>query len=159
MIVREMNEIPSAAVIAADQKLNDCVDIRYVRNADSPYACDRNDAPGMTTEMTIEAGQIRQVLYDGEYAGIYTTELAYQRGEYENYLKCRMNTDVELTTVLIPFIDVNQKIEYHSPITGEPHQYIVKSVNMDVANFTMTMKLARFYNWYPKEEAYEASNS
>lgn len=159
VIVREMNEIPSAAVIAADQRLNDCADIRYVRNADSPYACDRNDAPGMTTEMTIAAGQIRQVLYDGEYAGIYTTELAYQRGEYENYLKCRMNTDVELTTVLIPFIDVNQKIEYHSPITGELHQYIVKSVNMDVANFTMTMKLARFYNWYPKEEAYEASNS
>ena len=70
-----------------------------------------------------------------------------------------MNTDVELTTVLIPFIDVNQKIEYTSPITNEPHQYIVKAVNMDVANFTMTMKLARFYDFYPKEEAYEASNS
>jgi plastocyanin len=29
------------------------------------------------------------------------------------------------------------------------HQYLVKSVNMDVGAFTMTMRLARFYNYYP----------
>lgn len=151
VIVREMNRMPSQAVIAADELLNDCADIKYVVNADSPYACDRNDALGTTSEMTIAAGEIRQVLYDGDYANIYTTELAYERGAYENYLKCRMNTDVELTTILIPFIDVNKKIEYKSPITGETHQYIVKSVNMDISAFTMTMKLARFYNYYPNQ--------
>lgn len=254
VIVREMNEMPAAAIIANDKNRNDCVDIRYVVNPDSPYACDRVKLPakytattcshyegtytltfnpslksfekgikygfkpdvispaspkvhvdltdtteqntielmdengeplaagallankvyvfqclevleqnngsltkvkqlfliGEATRFSIETGEIRQVLYDGEYANIYTTELGYERGTYENYLKCRMNTDVELTTVLIPFIDVNKKIEYTSPITGLVHQYIVKSVNMDIANFTMTMKLARFYNFYPK---------
>ena len=259
VIVREMNEMPSAEVIEADKNRNDCADIKYVINPESPYACDRirnqpkynavscthnagtytltfdpalrafeknnrysfrpnvdslaapkvytaltdpteqstldlvdkHGAPlaadaleadnvyvfqcletmerigftprivkklflvGKANRYTISTGEIRQVLYDGEYANIYTTQLGYERGEYENYLKCRMNTDVELTTVLIPFIDVNQKIEYTSPITGDVHQYIVKAVNMDITNFTMTMKLARFYNYYPTGEEEE----
>ena len=150
VLVREMNVMPTADEIEADKLRNDCMDIRYVVNPDSPYACDRwVQAGNVPVRLSIERGEIRQVLYDGDYASITTTELGYQRGEYENYLKCRMNTDVELTTILIPFIDVNQKIEYTSPITKETHQYIVKSVNMDVSRFTMTMQLARFYNYYP----------
>ena len=150
VIVREMNVPPSAEDIAADKQRNDCVDIKYIINPDSPYACDRyNSSQTVPTRMSIQKGEIRQVLADGEYGNIYSTELAYQRGAYENYLRCRMNTDVELTTVLIPFIDVNKKIEYTSPITGEVHQYLVKSVDMDIGAFTMTMKLARFYDYYP----------
>lgn len=150
VIVREMNLPPSAEAIEADQHLNDCVDIKYIINPESPYACDRyNSSQTVPTRFSIQKGEIRQVLADGEYGNIYSTDLAYQRGAYENYLRCRMNTDVELTTVLIPFIDVNKKIEYTSPITGEVHQYLVKSVDMDIAAFTMTMKLARFYNYYP----------
>ena len=149
VIVREMNVQPDAATMEDDRRRNDCMDIRYVINPDSPYACDRYNTQTPPVRYSITKGEIRQVLTDREYANIYSTQLAYERGEYENYLKCRVNTDVELTTVLIPFIDVNKKIEYTSPITGETHQYLVKSVNMDVAGFTMTMQLARFYNYYP----------
>lgn len=146
VIVREMNIQPTVDVIRYDKSRNACEDILYVINPDSPYACDRTNG---VDRYLIQDGEIRQVLKDGDYASIYSTSLAYQRGEYENYLRCRMNTDVELTTILIPFIDVNQKIEYTSPTTKEKHQYIVKSVNMDVSGFKMTMKLARFYNYYP----------
>lgn len=150
VIVREMNVQPDAATIAYDKSRNACEDIRYIINPDSPYACDRYNGSSNTQQRySIENGEIRQVLKDGDYAAIYSTSLAYQRGEYENYLRCRMNTDVELTTVLIPFIDVNQKIEYTSPTTGQTNQYIVKAVNMDVSGFKMTMKLSRFYNYYP----------
>lgn len=150
VIVREMNVQPTAEVIASDKRRNECQDIRYIINPDSPYACDRwNNSSNVQARFSIENGEIRQVLKDGDYASINTTSLAYQRGEFENYLRCRMNTAVELTTILIPFIDVNQKIEYTSPTTGETHQYIVKSINMDVTRFTMTMQLSRFYNYYP----------
>lgn len=142
VIVREVNKMPSDAEIAEDKALNDCNDIFYVVNPDSPYACDRNGK-------TIREGEVRQVLQGGDYTAIYTTDLAYERGKYENYLKTRMNTDVELKTVLIPFIDVNEKIQYTSPNTGKINQYLVKSVSMDVTGFTMTMKLSRFYNYYP----------
>lgn len=149
VIVREMNVQPDAATMEDDRRRNDCMDIRYVINPDSPYACDRYNTQTPPVRYSITKGEIRQVLTDREYGNIYSTQLAYERGAYENWLKCRVNTDVELTTVLIPFIDVNKKIEYTSPITGETHQYLVKSVNMDVAGFTMTMQLARFYNYYP----------
>lgn len=150
VIVREMNVMPDATTIREDKARNACEDIRYIINPDSPYACDRyNGSSNNHERFSIPNGEIRQVLRDGDYASIYSTSLAYQRGEYENYLRCRMNTDVELTTILIPFIDVNQKIEYTSPTTGQTNQYIVKAVNMDVSGFKMTMKLSRFYNYYP----------
>lgn len=142
VIVREVNKQPSEQDIADDKSFNACEDIYYVVNPDSPYACDRGG-------QEMRYGEIRQVLRDGDYASIYTTDLAIQRGKYENYLRARMNTDVELSTILIPFLTVNQKIQYTSPRTNEVHQYMVKSIDMDFSQFTMTMKLSRFYNYYP----------
>lgn len=142
VIVREMNATPSDEEIAADKKRNDCDNIKYVINPESPYACDRNGK-------TIEEGEIRQVLSDGDYSYIYTTELAYERGAYENYCKARLNTSVTLKTLLIPWLDVNQKIQYTSPKTGEVHQYLIKEISMNPTDFTMEMKLTRFYNAYP----------
>lgn len=142
VIVREMNTMPTAEEIAADKERNDCDNIQYIINPDSPYACDRGGK-------TIEQGEIRQVLSGGDYDFIYTTELAYERAAYENYIKTRLNTDVTLKTVLIPWIDVNKKIQYTSPKTGEVQQYLVRSVDMNPNDFTMTMKLTRFYNAYP----------
>jgi len=142
VIVREVNAQPSAQDIAEDKSFNACENIYYVVNSDSPYACDRGG-------QEMRYSEIRQVLQNGDYAAIYTTDLAIQRGKYENYLKARMNTDVELQTILIPFLSVNQKIQYTSPRTNEVHQYMVKSIDMDFSAFTMTMKLSRFYNYYP----------
>ena len=142
VIVREMNSQPSEAEIEADKERNNCNNIKYIINPDSPYACDRNGK-------TIVEGEIRQVLKDNDYNYITTTELAYERAAYENYCKTRLNTDVNLQTVLIPWIDVNKKIRYTSPRTGEVLQYIVKEVQMNPVEFTMTMRLSRFYNAYP----------
>lgn len=142
VIVREMNNMPTDDEIAEDKERNDCYDIKYVINPYSPYACDRNGK-------TIVQGEIRQVLRDGDYAYIYTTQLAYERGAYENYCKARLNTDVELKTVMIPFLDVNKKIKFTSPKTGQVYQYMVKEIDFSPMDFTMTMKLSRFYNAYP----------
>ena len=60
-----------------------------------------------------------------------------------------MNSDITLKTVLIPWIDVNKKIKYTSPKTGEVNQYLVKEVIMNPTEFTMSMRLTRFYNAYP----------
>ncbi len=147
VIVREMNEAPTDQQIADDMSVNGCNNIEYIINPDSPYACDRRDENDSPFE--IRHGEIRQVLKDGDYSKIYTTSLAFQRAEYENYLKARQNTAVTLKTILIPFLDVNQKISYTSPKTGEVHQYMVKSINMNVSAFTMEIELTRFYGYYP----------
>lgn len=142
VIVREVNAMPSAQAIASDKAWSNCDNIQYVVNADSPYACDRNG-------MAIDDGELKQVLQGNDYAFINTTELAYERGAYENYCKARLNTSVTLKTVLIPWMDVNKKIRYTSPKTGDVLQYLVKEIDMDLTGFTMTMKLSRFYNAYP----------
>lgn len=142
VIVKEVNNMPSHTYIVNDKIRNDCNDIRYIVNPDSPYACDRNG-------MDYDDGEIRQVLIGGDYSMIYTTQLAYERAAYENWLKTRLQTEAEIECLLVPWMDVNVKIEYTSPVTGVARVYIVKEVQMNPANFTMTLKLSRFYPYYP----------
>lgn len=142
VIVKEVNVMPDSTYIAHDKIANDCNDIQYIVNPDSPYACDRNG-------MDYDDGEIRQVFYGGDYSLIHTTQLALQRASYETWLKTRLQTDAEIECLLVPWMDVNVKIEYTSPVTGIARQYIVKEVTMNPAEFTMTLKLSRFYPYYP----------
>ena len=142
VIAKEVNVMPGAEYIAQDKINNNCDDIRYIVNPDSPYACDRNG-------MDYDDGEIRQVFSGGDYAMIHTTELAYQRAAYETWLKTRLQTDTEIECLLVPWMDVNKKIEYTSPVTGIARQYMVKEVTMNHAEFTMSLKLSRFYPYYP----------
>lgn len=142
VIVKEVNVMPDAAYIAGDKAANDCNDIRYIVNPDSPYACDRGG-------LDYDDGEIKQVLSGGDYSLIYTTKLAYERAAYETWLKTRLQTDAEIECLLVPWMDVNVKIEYTSPVTGIARQYIVKEVTMNPADFKMTLKLSRFYPAYP----------
>lgn len=142
VIVKEVNVMPDAAYITADKIANDCNDIEYIVNPDSPYACDRGT-------LDYDDGEIRQVLTGGDYALIYTTQLALQRAAYETWLKTRLQTDAEIECLLVPWMGVNVKIEYTSPVTGIARQYIVKEVSMNPAEFKMTLKLSRFYPYDP----------
>ena len=109
---------------------------------DSPFACVENIAHTMERE-------IRQVLRDGEYANIYTTELAYKRAAYENWRKTRLQDTVDLEMVFIPWMDVNDKISYTSPVTGEVGVWLVQSISIDLTKWTMTVKCSRFIEQYP----------
>ena len=142
VIVKEVNVMPGSTYIASDKLGNDCNDIEYIVNPDSPYACDRGT-------LDYDDGEIRQVFYGGDYGLIYTTELALQRAAYETWLKTRLQTDAEIECLLVPWMDVNVKIEYTSPVTGIARQYIVKEVSMNPSEFTMTLSLSRFYPYDP----------
>ena len=142
VIVKEVNVMPGAGYIASDKIANDCNDIQYIVNPDSPYACDRGT-------IDYDDGEIRQVLHSGDYSLIYTTQLAYERAAYETWLKTRLQTDAEIECLLVPWMDVNVKVEYTSPVTGIARHYIVKEVAMNPAEFKMTLKLSRFYNYDP----------
>lgn len=135
-IVKEVSVMPSEEEMEADRNENDCRTIGYVVNPDSPYTVDK-------------IGEIRQVLTGGEYDDITTSQLALERASYENWKKTRLNDGVTLTSVLIPFMEVNKKIEYTSPRTGEKRAYLVKQITMDFASSTMTLELSRFYPYYP----------
>lgn len=142
-IVQEIVEEPSTEAKAYYKSQNNCENVEWVINPISPYACTL--AP--TTGRII--GEIKQVLDDGEYADIYSTELAYERARYENWLKCRLQDTTTIEAILIPWINVNQKIQYTSPITGELGTWIVQSISFNFENWTMDVTASRFYPNYP----------
>lgn len=143
VIYQEINEMPSIATQENYKRSNACRNVQWFVNPESPFACSLDPTTG-----AIER-EIRQVLEGGEYNNIYTTQLAYERASYENWLKTRLQDTVELEMVLIPWMDVNDKIEYTSPSSGEVVVMIVQSISLDFKRWTMNVKCSKFYPYYP----------
>lgn len=96
-------------------------------------------------------GIIREVLCGGEYENITSDDLAQQRAEIEGYWKCRLNDNITLNVVPIPWIDVNIVVS-HAPKRGDvTNRYIIKSYSVDYGSVSSTMSITMitFYPYYP----------
>lgn len=96
-------------------------------------------------------GIIREVLCGGEYENITSDDLAQQRAEIEGYWKCRLNDNITLNVVPIPWIDVNIVVS-HAPKQGDViNRYIIKSYSVDYGSVSSTMSITMitFYPYYP----------
>lgn len=96
-------------------------------------------------------GIIREVLCGGEYENITSDDLARQRAELEGYWKCRLNDNITLNVVPIPWIDVNIVVS-HAPKQGDvTNRYIIKSYSVDYGSVSSTMSITMitFYPYYP----------
>ena len=61
-----------------------------------------------------------------------------------------MNDRIRLSSVTIPWVDVNQKIEYINEDAEISGIFIIKSVSMDLAvEGTMTLECIRWYDYDP----------
>ena len=145
-IVQEIVEEPPVDAKEAYMEENACWNVQWVVNPDSVYGCT------LTPTTNRISGEIKQVLQDGEYAEIYTTQLAYERARYENWRKCRLQDTVEVEMIIVPWMKINQKIQYTSPVSGELGTWIVQAISYDFKTWTMTVRAARFYPYYPWEE-------
>lgn len=143
VIVQEIDQMPSSTIQNQFKQENACRDVQWVVDASAPFAC------------TITAGkiqrEIRRVLSGGEYDAIYTTELAYERAKYENWLTTKLQDSVEFDCVLIPWMEVNDKIQYTSPVSEEIGTYTIQNISYNFQNWTMTVKANRFSQLYPWE--------
>lgn len=123
-----------------EQKAHDLIiepspNIVYIVNSDSPYCSD-------------VVGEIRQVLSEGEYSNIYSEDLAMQRGEYEVWKATDLLDTLTLEMADIPWLEVNQKIEYRSNITGLTQQYIIKTKKGSSTEGIMTLECVKFQPLY-----------
>lgn len=74
-------------------------------------------------------------------------ELAKQWAERILYDRTRLQDNVTIKTVLMPFLnDVNFKMSYKSQIDKIARNYVVKSINHDLTGGTTTINMIRFYN-------------
>lgn len=95
-------------------------------------------------------GKILIPLYGGEYDNIKTDSLANDRALWELYNKSRMNDAITLTSTIIPWIDVNIKIQYINNDSNISGIFVVKTVNMDFdITGAMTIKCIRWYDYDP----------
>ena len=145
-IVQEITTMPSQSAQESYISENACNNVQWVVNPDSTYACRLEPTTGKII------GEIKQVLSGGEYSNIYSTTLAFERARYENWRKCRLQDTIELEMILIPWMNVNQKIQFTSPISNQVETWITQSINYDFANWTMTVEASRFYPYYPWDE-------
>lgn len=96
-------------------------------------------------------GIIREVLCSGDYDNITSDTLAQQRAELEGYWKCRLNDNITLNVVPIPWMDVNIVVS-HAPKQGAvTNRYIIKSFSVDYGSVSSTMSITMitFYPYYP----------
>lgn len=93
-------------------------------------------------------GTIQKILSGGEYDNIFTNSLATDRAKYELYNALNRAEPLNLTTIIIPWLDVNTKISYTPKSTNQTFEYIVKNISWNSSDFTMSIALSKFYPEY-----------
>lgn len=95
--------------------------------------------------------QVRFVCAGDEYDNIYSDSLAEQRARYEIYLRSRLHDSINITSVPIYWLEVNDIIEYNLPNnnTNESDLWLVKSISTDISpNGTQSISAIRYYPLY-----------
>lgn len=90
-------------------------------------------------------GEILDVKTGDDYDNIDSDDDAAYRAKIENDKNCRLTDSISITTLLLPFLDVNKKVTYKPYNDTEIHEYIVKSISHDFQGFTSSITLERYY--------------
>jgi len=120
------------------QTIYNCETVELIVIPDSPFTVQK-------------LGEILDVKQGGEFENITSDSLALARAGYENWKNSRLTDSITITTLLMPFLDVNVKVEYQPNGVDEVRQYIIKSVNHNFDSGQSTIQMSRFYPLYIPE--------
>ena len=96
-------------------------------------------------------------------SNIDSDALALSQAEYEMYDRSRFFDTISLNTILIPWLNVNTKVQYQSKndifdldaLSDEEKEqkltYLVNKIDVDIKSFTMNVELTHFYSLYQEE--------
>ena len=85
-----------------------------------------------------------EILNSLEYDGLSDDAACYNQAEYLTYKTTAMMDTINLTTLVIPWLDVNMKVEYTPLYNNVKDQYIIKNFSWSIGNGTMTITLYKF---------------
>ena len=121
----------------------------YFLGYQQPYAVVKDINPESPYYINGSAGEVRIVLYGGEYDNIPSNKLAEERANYELYLRARVTDSLDIECIPIYWLNVNTLIEFTLP-NGVPQQYMIQSINTTLGyNGTQTINCSRYYPLYP----------
>lgn len=115
-----------------------CDYIKYRLVPENPFAI---DALGGKVLMQVKSG--------GEYAKIFSDDEASERAEYDCLMAARYNDTLTLEIHAVPWLEVNQKIQYRVKHSNETIEWLVKSIDLNLASGCMNITCARFYPMTP----------
>ena len=95
-------------------------------------------------------GEILDVKTGEEFENILSDSVAMENAIYYNRQSSSVYDTVEISTKMIPFLDVNEKVEYKKQQEEESKYYIIKSINNDTESLTSQITMYRFYPLYYK---------
>lgn len=95
-------------------------------------------------------GEILDVKSGSEFDNILSDSVAKDNAIYYNRKSSSVYDTVNISVKMIPFLDVNKKIEYKKQQEDMTHYYIVQSVDNDLSSSTSTISMYRFYPLYYK---------
>lgn len=101
------------------------------------------------SEFAIEViGDRVKVLTGSDFDNIYSNGLCTQRARLELYKASNLQDSLSLSTALIPWLDVNMKVEFTSNITKQKKEYIITNISCDNSTYQMTISLSSYYPDY-----------
>jgi len=121
------------------QDVYNCKTVHLTIYPDSPYTVQK-------------LGELLDVKSGDEYDNITSDYLAEQRAIFENWRNCRLTDHITITTLLVPYYDVNVKVNYRPIRDEEAHDYIISQISHNFDSLTSTVQMYRFYPLYNEEE-------
>lgn len=93
-------------------------------------------------------GEVLDVKTGEEFENIMSDSVALENAIYYNRKSTTINDTVTITTKMIPFLDVNLKVEYKKQQDNEVKQYVIKSISNDTESCISHIVMYRFYALY-----------
>lgn len=85
-----------------------------------------------------------EILQSLDYESLSDDSACYNQAQYLTYASTAMMDTVTLTTLIIPWLKVNEKVHYTAKYSGETNEYIIKNFSWSAQTGTMTVTLYKF---------------
>lgn len=132
----------------ANREINDCLVLSGSTQCYGYYEETNKDCPYSTANIDLI---VQRISMDSDY----TDDLCYNRAERMTYESCAMKDTVTLTMIIVPWLDVNEKIAYVtkqdtdrdtllvSGIEKQP-QWMIKNISWSTLDGTMNVTAYRY---------------
>ena len=146
-MVKLVDTIPSEEEIIEQEKIENCDNLKFI-SVNDPTTTNTLYNSRFTIE---KIGQRNKVLSGGSYDNYTTDESAMEVCQYEHWKSCRLTDTVTVQTILIPWLDVNQKLSYAAKYLNSniPVEFLIKKIDMTLGDGTMSITMCRYYPYYP----------
>lgn len=117
------------------QETYNCENVNFTVIPDSPFTVQK-----LGERLSVKSGDM--------YEALRSDSAAKQMAIYDNWKNCRLTDSITITTIMIPFLDVNTKVSFKAEGAAAPSEYIISSINHNLDSLTSSISMYRFYPLY-----------